>query len=162
MATMTHKDKVCFSLLFTHIAHQSQPSLTTDHWPLTTAFLGGRAYSALPCAGAPPPQRPPYCSRRSECVANMTLSTRGDRASTPTPRLGRFRLRACVRRPGDASSRWTQGAPLRLSRARYRNRGSTCRPGRPHTGYGLVVTVKLQSRRALHAAHTSDGNPHVR
>ena len=21
-------------------------------------FLGGRAYSALPCAGAPPPQRP--------------------------------------------------------------------------------------------------------
>ena len=26
--------------------------------PLTTAVLGGRAYSALPCAGAPPPQRP--------------------------------------------------------------------------------------------------------
>ena len=25
---------------------------------LTTAVLGGRAYSALPCAGAPPPQRP--------------------------------------------------------------------------------------------------------
>ena len=29
------------------------PSLTTDH-----CSLGGRAYSALPCAGAPPPQRP--------------------------------------------------------------------------------------------------------
>ena len=34
-------------------------SLTTDHWPLTTAVLGGAAASGLPCAGAAPPQRPP-------------------------------------------------------------------------------------------------------
>ena len=44
---------------------------------LTTAFLGGRAYSALPCAGAPPPQRPlsynmprrPGVSIRNMCPA---------------------------------------------------------------------------------------------
>ena len=34
------------------------PSLTPNPCPLAPAFLGGRAYSALPCAGAPPPQRP--------------------------------------------------------------------------------------------------------
>ena len=84
MATMTHKDKVCFSLLFTHIAHQSQPSLTTDHWPLATAVPGGRAYSALPCAGAPPPQRPLSCSRRSRFVGNTKLASRAD-APVPHP-----------------------------------------------------------------------------
>ncbi len=34
------------------------PSLTSNPWPLAPAVLGGRAYSALPCAGAEPPQRP--------------------------------------------------------------------------------------------------------
>jgi len=49
-------------------------------------FLGGRAYSALPCAGAPPPQRPLSCPRRSKCVANLKLSSRGGRAYPP-PRV---------------------------------------------------------------------------
>ena len=46
------------SFFFTPPLPHSLPSLTTDHRPLTTAVLCGRAYSALPCAGAPPPQRP--------------------------------------------------------------------------------------------------------
>ena len=53
---------------------------------LSEAFLGGRAYSALPCAGAPPPHRPRSCSRRSEVEANVTVSARGGLAS-PHPRL---------------------------------------------------------------------------
>ena len=51
-----------------------------------SSHLGGRAYSALPCAGAPPPQRPRPCSRRSECVGNVKLSSRGGRAY-PQPRV---------------------------------------------------------------------------
>ena len=43
------------------------PLLTPLHSLL--AFLGGRAYSALPCAGAPPPQRPPsYNMPRRPCA----------------------------------------------------------------------------------------------
>ena len=34
-------------------------SPTPGPQPLAPALPGGRAYSALPCAGAPPPQRPP-------------------------------------------------------------------------------------------------------
>ena len=86
MPIMIQQYTRCFSSLFTHVAHQSQPSLTTDYWPLTTAVPGGRPYSALPCAGAPPPQRPLYCSRRSDCVGNSTLASRGDRAyPNPAP-----------------------------------------------------------------------------
>ncbi len=60
--------------------------LTPGPCSLLPAFLGGRAYSALPCAGAPPPQRPlSYTARRCECVRNMTLSTRGNRASPHLP-----------------------------------------------------------------------------
>ncbi len=33
-------------------------SLSSLLFTLSSLFLGGRAYSALPCAGAPPPQRP--------------------------------------------------------------------------------------------------------
>ena len=40
------------------LPNSSSESAASDHWLLTTAVLGGRAYSALPCAGAPPPQRP--------------------------------------------------------------------------------------------------------
>ncbi|MCY4080652.1 MAG: hypothetical protein OXF54_10440, partial [Caldilineaceae bacterium] len=46
------------------------------------------AYSALPCAGAPPPQRPRPFSRRSENEGNVTVSARGGRASPRPPPVG--------------------------------------------------------------------------
>ncbi len=63
--------------------HWGERSLLSPHsFPSLLAFLGGRAYSALPCAGAEPPQRPlSYNPRRSECVRNTTLTTRCGRAS---------------------------------------------------------------------------------
>ncbi len=64
---------------------EAVPSLTPSPQSLAPAFLGGRAYSALPCAGAPPPQRPLSCSRRSEIEGNMTVSARGGRASPHPP-----------------------------------------------------------------------------
>ena len=84
MPIMIQQNAKCISIPFTHVAHQWQPSLTTDYWPLTTAVPGGRAYSALPCAGAPPPQRPLSCSRRSECVGNTKFGDPRRRARPPS------------------------------------------------------------------------------
>ena len=98
MPIMIQQNAKCISIPFTHVAHQWQPSLTTDYWPLTTAVPGGRAYSALPCAGAPPPQRPLSCSRRSECVGNTKLATRGD---APVPHLASWLVPGmCQRKQG--------------------------------------------------------------
>ena len=98
MPIMIQQNAKCFSIPFTHVAHQSQLSLTTDYWPLTTAVPGGRAYSALPCAGAPPPQRPRSCSRRSEFVRNTKLASRGDPS---VPHLVSWRVPGmCQRKQG--------------------------------------------------------------
>jgi len=77
-----------------------------------SSLLGGRAYSALPCAGAPPPQRPRPCSRRSEIEAMSSRRPAAAGLTPPTPLLGAYRVCASAGKTGEATPTYAQRPPL--------------------------------------------------
>ena len=131
-----------------HPTQQIAQPLTPNPQPLAPAFPGGRAYSALPCAGAPPPQRPlSYNTRRSKFECNMTLSTRCNRASPhPPTRSGMANPRTCPHTPvSGASSVPTQnsgrGRPCACPRTP--SHAAFTSPLTPPVGPGLAPALTL-------------------
>ena len=72
-----------------------QTAATAKHYSVGEAVRGERSLlsplffwavgpSALPCAGAPPPQRPRSKSRRSECESDTKLASRGGQYIPPS------------------------------------------------------------------------------
>ena len=63
-------------------------SLKTKNCLLKTAVPGGRAYSALPCAGAPPPQRPLSYNLAPQRLCGQCEVGVPRRPAPPPPHLG--------------------------------------------------------------------------
>ena len=88
-----------------HRTRRANLSLLTPHSSsLSPRFMGGRAYSALPCAGAPPPQRPLSYNLPPQRVCGQYDLGDPLSARAYPPRLGRL-PNMCQRRARQARQR---------------------------------------------------------
>ena len=118
---------------------------------LSSAFLGGRAYSALPCAGAPPPQRPPPTTCLADLVSIFVTGAHSkDLPQTTSPQVPEpISLRQYCRTFSSLLS--TLSSPLCLpSHAQLTD--STVRPG-------LGPALRLAKKTLNNSSHRWHGFP---